>query len=158
MGYGVLGLLVFIVGNNGLFCVVNEFCFDELFEILDKLCKIVVEVFCVEGLVDVKDGMDIVLCFVDYYIGLLKFFGVNNECVIVWNGEVIELKLDKQLIGLFIDVKLFIQIDFQLQDGDCIYLYIDGYVDQFGGEKMKKFKFCIFKIMLFGLVVELMME
>jgi serine phosphatase RsbU (regulator of sigma subunit) len=78
----------------------------------------------------------------------LKFAGANNECVIIRNGEIIELKPDKQPIGLFVDAKPFKQTSFQLEPGDCIYLYTDGYVDQFGGDKGKKYKSKPFKAMI----------
>lgn len=157
-GHGVPGSLVSIVGNNGLLRAVNEFRLDEPSEVLDKLREIVVEAFRAEGTFDVKDGMDIALCSVNYETGLLKFAGANNECVVVRGTELIELKPDKQPIGSFIEAKPFTQTDFQLQDGDCIYLYTDGYVDQFGGGKMKKFKSRTFKTMLAGIASKPMDE
>ena len=150
-GHGVPGSLVSIVGNNGLLRAVNEFKLTEPHQILDKLRDIVVSAFKSEGESDVKDGMDIALCSIDYQSGILKYAGANNECVIIRNGEIFELKPDKQPIGSFIDAKPFTQKEFPLEDGDCIYLYTDGYVDQFGGEKLKKFKSRQFKTMLAGL-------
>ncbi len=147
-GHGVPGALVSIVGNNGLLRAVNEFKLTEPSAILDKLREIVINAFRSEGTLDVKDGMDIALCSIDYKTGELKFAGANNECVIFRNGEIIELKPDKQPIGQFIDAKPFTQQTFQLEPGDCIYLYTDGYVDQFGGEKGKKYKSKPFKAMI----------
>lgn len=147
-GHGVPGSLVSIVGNNGLLRAVNEFKLTEPSEILDKLREIVVNAFKSEGQSDVKDGMDIALCSIDYDSGLLKFAGANNECVIIREGELVELKPDKQPIGQFIDARPFTQKEYELKDGDCIYLYTDGYVDQFGGDKAKKFKSRPFKTML----------
>jgi|GEM_PF-1251714 len=150
-GHGVPGSLVSIVGNNGLLRAVNEFKLTEPHQILDKLRDIVVSAFRSEGESDVKDGMDIALCSLEPETGLLKFAGANNECVIIRNGEIFELKPDKQPIGSFIDARPFGQTEFQLEDGDCVYLFTDGYVDQFGGEKGKKFKSRQFKTMLTGL-------
>lgn len=147
-GHGVPGALVSIVGNNGLLRATNEFRLVEPHEILDKLREIVIKAFRAEGETDVKDGMDIALCSIDKEKDLLKFSGANNECVIIRKGEIIELKPDKQPIGQFIDAKPFSQKEFQLEDGDCIYLYTDGYVDQFGGERLKKFKSKPFKALL----------
>jgi serine phosphatase RsbU (regulator of sigma subunit) len=149
-GHGVPGSLVSIVGNNGLLRAVNEFKLTEPHEILDKLREIVVNAFRSEGQSDVKDGMDIALCTIDEN-GLLKYAGANNECVIIRDGELVELKPDKQPIGQFVDAKPFTQKEFQLQDNDCVYLYTDGYVDQFGGDKLKKFKSRPFKTMLISL-------
>jgi serine phosphatase RsbU (regulator of sigma subunit) len=150
-GHGVPGSLVSIVGNNGLLRAVNEFRLTDPNEILDKLREIVVDAFRSESQLDVKDGMDIALCSIDYATDTLRFSGANNECVIIRKGEIFELKPDKQPIGSFIDAKKFTGKEFQLEDGDCIYLYTDGYVDQFGGEKGKKFKSRQFKSMLMGL-------
>jgi len=147
-GHGVPGSLVSIVGNNGLLRAVNEFKLTEPHQILDKLREIVVSAFRSEGQQDVKDGMDIALCSIDYETGILKYAGANNECVIIRGKEVFELKPDKQPIGQFVDAKPFNQQEFQLEEDDCIYLYTDGYVDQFGGEKAKKFKSRPFKNML----------
>lgn len=147
-GHGVPGALVSIVGNNGLLRAVNEFKLIEPNEILDKLREIVVNAFLSDGNADVKDGMDIALCSIDYETGILKYSGANNECVIIRNGEVIELKPDKQPIGSFIYAKPFTVQEFKLEPGDSIYLYTDGYVDQFGGEKLKKFKSKSFRTML----------
>lgn len=157
-GHGVPGSLVSIVGNNGLLRAVNEFKLTEPSDILDKLREIVVSAFRAEGSSDVKDGMDIALCSIDYKTGELKFAGANNECVIIRKGEIIELKPDKQPIGQFIDAKPFTQKTFQLEAGDCIYLYTDGYVDQFGGERLKKYKSKPFKAMLSTLFEKSMLE
>lgn len=147
-GHGVPGALVSIVGNNGLLRAVNEFKLTAPNEILDKLREIVLSAFRAEGQVDVKDGMDIALCSIDPKTGILRYAGANNECVIIRNGEIIELKPDKQPIGQFVDAKPFQVKEFQLEHDDCIYLYTDGYVDQFGGDRLKKFKSKPFKAML----------
>ncbi len=147
-GHGVPGALVSIVGNNGLLRAVNEFKLVAPNEILDKLREIVIDAFRADGQFDVKDGMDIALCSIDPKTGVLKYAGANNDCVIVRKGELIELKPDKQPIGQFIDAKPFTVKEFQLEPGDCIYMSTDGYVDQFGGERMKKFKSKPFKAML----------
>lgn len=147
-GHGVPGALVSIVGNNGLLRCVNEFNLIEPNDILDKLRDVVVGAFKSQGQTDVKDGMDMALCTIDPETMTLKYAGANNECVVIRGTELFELKPDKQPIGQFTHAKPFSQHEFQLQPGDCIYLFTDGYVDQFGGEKSKKFKSRPFKNML----------
>jgi serine phosphatase RsbU (regulator of sigma subunit) len=144
-GHGVPGALVSIVGNSALLRCVNEHKLAEPAEILEKLREIVVKSFDTKGEVDVKDGMDMSLCTLDTQKLILKFAGANNECVIIRDKEIIELKPDKQPIGHFTHEKPFTQQEFKLQKGDCIYQYTDGYVDQFGGEKGKKLKSRPFK-------------
>ncbi len=157
-GHGVPGALVSIVGNNGLLRSINEFKLTSPSDILDKLREIVINAFKSESSTDVKDGMDIALCTIDKSTGILQYAGANNECVIIRNGEIIELKADKQPIGTYIDMKPFTVKEIQLEIGDRIYLYTDGYVDQFGGEKLKKFKSKIFKQMLSELNLPTMKE
>lgn len=147
-GHGVPGALVSIVGNSALLRCVNEHKLTEPAEILDKLRDIVIRSFDSTGLQDVKDGMDMSLCTLDKDTLILKYAGANNECIIIRDKEMIELKADKQPIGQFAYAKPFNQHEFQLQSGDCIYQFTDGYIDQFGGEKGKKLKSRPFKEML----------
>lgn len=147
-GHGVPGALVSIVGNSALLRCVNEHKLTEPAEILDKLRDIVIRSFDSTGQQDVKDGMDMSLCTLDTDTMILKYAGANNECVIIRNKELIELKADKQPIGQFAYATPFKQQEIQLQDGDCIYQFTDGYIDQFGGEKGKKLKSRPFKEML----------
>ena len=60
--------------------------------------------------------------------------------LIVRNNEIIEYKPNKQPIGQYADQKNFSTHTIELQKGDTVYLFTDGYADQFGGEKGKKFK------------------
>jgi serine phosphatase RsbU (regulator of sigma subunit) len=144
-GHGVPGALVSIVGNASLLRCVNEHKLTEPAEILDKHREIVVKSFVTKTQTDVKDGMDMSLCVLDRKTLILKYAGANNECVIIRNKEIIELKPDKQPIGQFSHAFPFTQQEIQLQKGDCIFQYTDGYVDQFGGEKGKKLKSRPFK-------------
>ena len=139
-GHGVPGALVSIVGNNGITRATNEFQLTEPASVLDKLREIVVQSFKTDGNADVKDGMDIGLVSINHETMKLKYAGANNECVIIRQGAIIQLSPDKQPIGQFINEKPFTQKEFDLEPGDSIYLFSDGYVDQFGGEKGKKFK------------------
>ena len=106
-----------------------------------------------EGEISVRDGMDIAFCTIDYVRMELEFAGANNSCIIARNHKLIELPADKQAISACTDIvkKPFTNRRFQLQKGDLIYLFTDGYADQFGGMKQKKFMFKNFKKMLLDL-------
>jgi len=147
-GHGVPGAFVSIVAHNGLRRSTNEFKLHHPNEVLDKLQEVVVESFKSQNQSEVKDGMDLALCCINKEGTKLEYAGANNPCVIIRNGEIIELKADKQPIGQFSDSKPFTLQTFDLKKDDCIYLYSDGYVDQFGGEKGKKFKSKAFKDLL----------
>ena len=139
-GHGVPGALVSIVGNNGLIRATNEFQLKEPGDILNKLREIVKASFESEGHMDLKDGMDMALCSVDRKTMTLKYAGANNECVIIREKQIIQLQADKQPIGKYVDEKPFTQKEIKLEKNDCIYVFSDGYVDQFGGDRGKKFK------------------
>ncbi len=147
-GHGVPGAMVSVVGNNGLNRSVKEFNLRTPGAILDQLREIVIEAFNAQNNMDVKDGMDMALCSIDYKNLKLEFAGANNPCIIIRNGEILETKADKQPIGQFIQKTPFTNHVIDLQKGDTIYTYSDGYVDQFGGEKGKKLKSKPFKNLL----------
>ena len=92
---------------------------------------------------NIQDGMDIAFCLVDLNKKILKYSGANNPCWVVRDGEVIELKPTKQAITASneYDKKKFTDEIFPLKKDDCVYIFTDGYADQFGGPKGKKFKY-----------------
>jgi len=146
-GHGVPGAFVSIVGFNGLKRTVNEFKHRKPGLILDKLTDIVVETFTATES-HLKDGMDMSLCCIDYKTLKLEFAGANNPLILIRNGELIETKGNKQPIGDFEHRVPFTNHEIQLQKGDVIYLFTDGYADQFGGPKGKKFKLKTLKNLL----------
>ena len=89
-----------------------------------------------------NDGMDCVLISIDFKTMEMEFSGANNPLWIVREGAIIELKPDKMPVGR--SPKEFVSFTsqkFQVQKGDLIYSFTDGYADQFGGPKGKKFKY-----------------
>ncbi|MGE0567452.1 MAG: SpoIIE family protein phosphatase [Bacteroidia bacterium] len=143
-GHGVPGAMVSVVCNNGLNRSVREFGLSIPGEILDKTREIIIEEF-EKSEEEVKDGMDISLCALNLKEHTLKWAGANNP---IWifrreakdNMNFIEIKPNKQPIGKFGIEKAFDTHEIRLEKGDCVYIFTDGYQDQFGGEKGKKFK------------------
>lgn len=74
------------------------------------------------------------------------------------NNEIIETKANKQPIGKFVDPQPYTTHDIELQKGDSVYIFSDGYVDQFGGEKGKKFKTRAFRELLLSIQMKSMEE
>ncbi len=147
-GHGVPGAMVSVVCNNGLNRSVREHGLTIPGEILDKTREIIVKEFqkSEEG---VKDGMDIALCSIE---GMkLQYAGAYNPLWIIRNGEIIETKANKQPIGQFENPEPYTTHSFDLEQGDTIYIFSDGYVDQFGGEKGKKFKSKAFRELLLSI-------
>ena len=93
--------------------------------------------------------MDITLCSINLSHNVLMYAGANNPLWILRKNaeglyEHIEIKADKQPIGKFENRKPFNTHIHEIQPGDCVYLFTDGFADQFGGEKGKKFKYSSF--------------
>jgi serine phosphatase RsbU (regulator of sigma subunit) len=92
---------------------------------------------------NINDGMDIAFCLIDLNRNKMKYAGANNPCWIIRNDELIELKPLKQAItaATGYEKKPFVDQEIELQKNDSIYLFTDGYADQFGGPNGKKFKY-----------------
>lgn len=84
------------------------------------------------------------LCSIDFNSLEMEYAGANNPVYLIRNKELIELKPDKIAIGADhenYESKVFTNQNIKLQKGDAIYLFTDGYADQFGGPLGKKFKY-----------------
>ena len=88
---------------------------------------------------DVKDGMDITVCAIDYDKSILEFAGANNPLFLIQNGELIHIKGDKMPVAIHETMEPFRLNTFELKKGDTFYTFSDGFVDQFGGPYQKKF-------------------
>jgi tetratricopeptide (TPR) repeat protein len=138
-GHGVPGALVSVVCSNALNRSVNEYGITNPALILDKVSELVVKDFSKDEYENVRDGMDTSLCAIKFETGELQWAGANIPLWIIRNGELIEIKADKQPIGKMDKIKPFTNHIINLQKGDIIYLSTDGYTDQFGGVKEKKY-------------------
>lgn len=141
-GHGVPGAFMSIIGHNSLNKIVNQYGILEPGKILSELNREVVETLHhtrEEG--DVYDGMDLSLITFNKKKMEIEYAGAYNSMYLVRNGELLETKADRQPIGLAAGVdKTFNTRVVKVQQDDLVYLFSDGYADQFGGEKLKKFK------------------
>jgi len=176
-GHGVPGALVSVVGANGLNRCLVEFDLRSPAEILDKLSEIVRETFAKTDS-NVKDGMDMALCCIDKSTNTIQFAGAHNPLWLIrdsiegintlenvnvlqssmGNSKLIEFKSDKKPIGYTYNEEPFSQVEFTLKKGDMIYLFSDGFADQFGGHEQdiidkggKKFKTANFKKLILSI-------
>ena len=154
-GHGVPGALVSVICNNSLNRTVKEFGLLTTGEILSKTRELVIQEFS-KSEEEVKDGMDIALCKLDG--NTLTFSGANNPLWIIRNNEIKIIKGDKQPIGQFHNPVAFTTHSIDLIEGDSFYIFSDGYADQFGGEKGKKYKSKIFKELLLSIQSKSMEE
>ena len=150
-GHGVPGAFMSLVGNDGLNRAMNELGITQPAEILNSLDSFVTKTLNQNREnSDVRDGMDMALIALDKDAMQLEYAGAMNPLLILRKGEWIEIKGNKQPIGSFIgeEKQKFTNHTIKLEKGDTIYIYSDGYIDQFGGEKGKKFKSSRFKKLL----------
>ncbi|HVA99456.1 MAG TPA: PAS domain S-box protein [Bacteroidia bacterium] len=105
-----------------------------------------------------QDGMDMAFCAIDFTKMEVVFAGANNPLLIIRNRELIEIKANKQAITAAVEYpeKPFENHVFKLQKNDCLYIFTDGFNDQFGGAKGKKFKYSRFKELVLSLDKESM--
>lgn len=141
-GHGVPGAFMSIVGFNQLNHAVTDSGAIMASDILDKLNKGVIETLN-EGSssTSIRDGMDMALCVFPPEKNKLYFAGANNPLIIIRNNEIIKIKGDKLPIGAYEgkEQASFTNHEIEIMPGDCLYLFSDGYADQFGGESDKKF-------------------
>jgi serine phosphatase RsbU (regulator of sigma subunit)/HAMP domain-containing protein len=145
-GHGVPGAFMSIVGYNAL----NEALrvSDNPGEILDGLNKGISKTLHNNGMGSAtKDGMDLALCSYDAKTRILEYAGAYNPLYLIRNGEVEQLKADKFAIGCYYEDpdKKYTNHVLQLEENDYIYIFSDGYADQFGGPKGKKFMYKRFR-------------
>ena len=140
-GHGVPGAFMSLVGHNILKDIISNTNVIKPSEILDKLREGVINTLHVSNSGNQsKDGMDITLCCINFDTLELQFAAAYNPLCIVRNNELIIHNANKFPIGAFIGEKEnFDNITIQLQKNDQLYIYSDGFADQFGGPRGKKF-------------------
>ena len=148
--HGVPGALLSILANSLLRDVVINKGMELPSAILYSLDEELATALSNDKNADVtKDGMDVAICIFDFEKDTFTFSGAFRPLVRVTNGELIEYKGSRYPIGYFHDEeKQFYDVSGRLQQGDCFYLFSDGYADQFGGAKNKKFKYSNLKKLL----------
>ena len=155
-GHGVPGAFMSMLGISFLNDIIRTTTkVLSAAEVLDKLKAKVIEALHQTGEAqEAKDGMDIALCKIDSKKGIAEFAGAFNPLYIIRNNEMIITEADRMPIGIydFDDIdQTFTNNVIKLQKGDALYTFSDGYVDQFGGPRDKKFMVGRFKKMLLSI-------
>lgn len=161
-GHGVPGAMVSVICSNALSKALVEEGNMKPSDLLDRARELVIDRFG-RSEEDIKDGMDISLCALNWETKEMMWAGANNPLWIIRPGierleesigskvetigqhTFIEIKADKQPIGNHRGAKPFTNHLVQLNEGDTIYIFSDGFPDQFGGERGKKYKSTQFK-------------
>ena len=138
-GHGIPGAVLSLMCNV---LIRESFTRDELNspgEALDFVRERLSKFFEVDNIVRIRDGMDVAFCVLNKNRDELYFSGAFNSCVILRGEELLEFKGDKQHIGFTDDPKPFKNHSIGVQKGDMIFLYTDGFMDQFGGPNTRKY-------------------
>ena len=170
-GHGVPGAFMSMLGITLLNDLIGDRCYNAPSAILEKL-RIKVKEMLVQGgnANEQKDGMDMAIVVLDRKNRELHYAGANNPLYIVRNKQLsgdlpsrshsvlnngeynlFELKADKQPIGNYWEETSFRNHSIKLEEHDTLYLFSDGYIDQFGGKNRKKFKALYFKKLLLSI-------
>jgi serine phosphatase RsbU (regulator of sigma subunit)/HAMP domain-containing protein len=137
-GHGVPGAFMSLIAHNALNHVSKVYTVPG--QILNQVNRIASSAFHSEENEQIKDGMDIALCSLDTTTLNIEFSGAQNALYIIRNAELIEINAEKRSIGIESkEHRLFSTHTYQCERGDMLYLFSDGYADQFGGPKNKKF-------------------
>ena len=148
-GHGVPGAFMSMLGISLLNEIVPKSKPDNPGKILDQMREGVKRALQQSGRADeAKDGMDIALCIYNTDTLDLQFSGAFNPIYIIRQRKLMELKGDRQPVAIHSHEHAFTSHQFKLQKGDSIYLFSDGYADQYGGKTDKKFLIKNFKELL----------
>jgi len=140
-GHGVPGAFMSMLGITFLNEIVVEKGIREAGKILDELRKKIIHALGQESIeARTSDGMDMALSIIEKRTKKMQFAGAYNPLICLRNDELIEIKGDRMPVGIYEKKEgLFETHSIQLESKDSIYLFSDGYADQFGGSKDRKF-------------------
>jgi len=148
-GHGVPGSLMSMLGITMLHEIVNEKGVINSDEILNQLRLSIARTLKQEGRIgEQKDGIDMALVIYDTQTRKLEFSGANNPIYIVRNGEMLEYKGNNMPVAYYEKMSDFTRYTIEMKQGDRVYMFTDGFPDQFGGPQGKKFKYRPFKDLL----------
>jgi serine phosphatase RsbU (regulator of sigma subunit) len=162
-GHGVPGAFMSMLGSSLLREIVQKEYITHTGVILRKLRKEVVKSLKQKGEAgEQKDGMDMAIISINNETQLLQYSGANNPLYIITNNSrelngytsiedlsgFYEIKADKMPISIYDKMDSFTSHEIQLEKGDRLFMFSDGYADQFGGPRGKKYKYKPFKRLL----------
>lgn len=152
-GHGVPGALMSIMGISFLNEILSSRGPITSSRILNLLRERVMRALHQRGHeLENKDAMDMALCIYNPKTRELQYSGANNPLYHIRNKVLTEIKADKMPVGInAIEENSFTTHTMQLKAGDIVYIFSDGYPDQFGGPDDKKFKYGPFKELLIGI-------
>jgi serine phosphatase RsbU (regulator of sigma subunit) len=140
-GHGVPGAFMSMLGTSLLTEIIDKGNFTDAADILNKLREKVKYALhqTSDYIESTTDGMDCALCIIDYDNNKLQFAGANNPLYLIRQNELIEYDGDRMPIGVHLIVEEnFTNHTIDLVKNDMLYIFSDGFYDQFGGDKGRK--------------------
>lgn len=148
-GHGVPGAFMSMLGISFLNEIVEKDNITSPEKILNTLRENIVTALRQRGLeTESKDGMDMAVCAYNKKLKRLSFAGANNPLYLVRNRELVQTDGNRMPVAIHIKMEDFTKHDIPIEPGDSLYIFSDGFVDQFGGPEGKKFKNKKFKQLL----------
>jgi Serine phosphatase RsbU, regulator of sigma subunit len=139
-GHGVPGAFMSMLGVTMLNEIVNGKHILAPDQIIENLRQGIIKSLKQVAEEDsIKDGMDIAVCVVDFDKNILWYAGANNPLYLVRGGELTHYRADKMPVAIHYKMEPFTLHKIDIQKGDAFYIFSDGFADQFGGPKQKKF-------------------
>jgi len=160
-GHGVPGAFMSMLGVSSLNEIIghenNNLTAGRILELLREKIKFSLHQTGKEG--ENKDGMDMAMCIFHKDKNMIEYAGAYNPLYLIRDGELIEYKADRMPIGIYhVEKEFFKNHEIDIKKGDVIYIFSDGYADQFGGPGETKFKSVNIKKMLLEIHVKTMHE
>lgn len=142
-GHGVPGALMSMIGLELIQKIINEMGVDDSDQLLLTMNRELESAFFKEesGKALIRDGIEMSICIIDKKTREMEFSGAFLPVYIVRDDKLIELKGDKKNVVQSFAMVSFNRSTFMLREGDLLYLFSDGYADQFGGPENKKFMY-----------------
>lgn len=151
-GHGVPGAMMSMLGYNALNTIVKQNGITQPNLILEKLDGIIKQTLK-QSETNNSDGMDMALCTIHHDTNLVEYSGANNDLYVIAQNSLQTIKASKRAIGGSSDYNTPFELHtLPFNNEHHYYLFSDGYADQFGGEKGKKFMSKKFKETLLNLV------
>ena len=149
-GHGVPGAFMSMLGHAFLDEIINTTEVGNAADILDSLRDEVINTLKQRGMTgEARDGMDIAMCIIDRKSWKLDFAGANNPLYLVRDGKLTKFTADRMPIGIHVTtISPFTNNKIEIKKGDYLYLFSDGYADQFGGPRGRKFMYKPFQDLL----------
>ncbi len=147
-GHGVPGALMSMMSMAFIKEIIAIEKIHSPAQILNKLRKTIISTFYSPGSDEISDGLDASVVMIDKKNDTMKFAGANLPIYLIRNKELIEIKGNRMPVGAYPRQTPFTCHNINLQPDDCIYLFSDGFADQFGGEQSRKMMHSLFKEML----------